>query len=264
MKEVTVSKQLNGRRIDTERPGTEALQERLAKETDKDKRAKLEAEIGKAVRLGSPEAGLAAVDFDETGTPIQVRRASSVQTRDLRGVNQSFEEVPIIGQKPKRQAEEAVSDDEFYNGAGVNRRQTYEGEEFVEDTNPHQESVDAAEAKPSGRTAGVVEGQTARSKEDLENMQRQVDKDVALKDKADKVRKAKTRRNIGLAAIASAGGAYGLLGGDEDSEAMAGDFGLSGSPEEDTNQSSETVGDQVRRARQRRYTLMTPMNPVPW
>jgi hypothetical protein len=240
MKEVTVSKQLNGRRIDAEQLGEGRL------------------------RLGSPEAGLAAVDFDETGTPIQVRRASSVQTRDLRGVNQSFEEVPIIGQKPKRQAEEAVSDDEFYNGAGVNRRQTYEGEAFVEDTNPHQESVDAAEAKPSGRTAGVVEGPTARSKEDLENMQRQVDKDVALKDKADKVRRAKTRRNIGLAAIASAGGAYGLLGGDEDSEAMAGDFGLSGSPEEDTNQSSETVGDQVRRARQRRYTLMTPMNPVPW
>jgi len=240
MKEVTVSKQLNGRRIDAEQLGEGRL------------------------RLGSPEAGLAAVDFDETGTPIQVRRASSVQTRDMRGVNQSFEEVPIIGQKPKRPAEESVSDDEFYNGAGVNRRQTYEGEEFVEDTNPHQESVDAATEKPSARTAGVVEGPTARSKEDLENMQRQVDKDIALKDKADKVRKAKNRRNIGLAAIASAGGAYGLLGGDEDSEAMAGDFGLSGSPEEDTNQSSESIGDQVRRARQRRYTLMTPMNPVPW
>lgn len=241
MKEVPITRKVTGRQLGIEDAG------------------------GGVTRLGQPAQGLAAIDFDETGMPLQVRSASTVPTRDLRGVDKEFEEVPIIGQgrKPAPETKETVSDDEFYNNAAVNR-QGYEGEPFVEDTNLHEESVEAATAKPSGRTKGVAEGPTARSKEDLENLQRQVDRDVALKDKADKVRKAKTRRNIGLAAIASAGGAYGLLGGDEDATAVAGDFGLSGTPEEDTNQSSETVGDQVRRARQRRYTLMTPMNPVPW
>lgn len=248
LKEVTVSKRLSGRRIEAENLS------------------------GGGVRLGSPEAGFAAVDFDEAGTPIQVRRASTVRTRDLRGVDQEFEEVPIIGARKKPEARPAgstQSDDEFYDNAGkgefdesqVGDGSSHEGESFVEDDvdadgkpqNLHKESVKRAEDKPSKRTEGVKEKQPD---------------DEASRAAADKVRRAKTVRRAsgGAALIAAAAGTYGVLGGD-DAEVLAGDLGFSGPPQEgseDTNQGSEAVGNRVRQARQKRYTLMTPMNPVPW
>lgn len=211
-------------------------------------------------RLGTPEPGMAALDFAGDGTPLQVRR-SSVVTRDLRGLpdsarDQNFDGVPIIGSKP------AAAADEFYPNAGKGQvdeelQASSDGSSYDGGSFKYDDDADTAAKQDPAAPAGKS-GKPEKTDEDPETLAKRA-RDAA----EGKKKTAKARRTSAAIGGVLALGAYEIagLGGDA---ASGGDFGFSAPPQEDTKQSSESVGDQVRSAKRRRYSLMTPANPVPW
>ena len=225
---------------------------------------------GGVSRPDIPE-GMVAVEFDADGNPSFFNHSPEVvlggQTFLPKGRKATAAAQPAQpqtvrvkqytpGEAPARSGSDET--DEVYNSAGrgefdpsqVGEGSSYDDGSLVRETSSgrrqklqsqHEASVRKAEDKPSGRTKGTTEKPVSETPSGT------------------------TKKRVTSAAIASimALGAAGVAGLGSD-VASGGDFGLPPQPEEDTNQSSETVGDQVRRARQRRYTLMTPMNPVPW
>lgn len=229
-------------------------------------------ENGGTLTRGEIPDGMVAVDLDADGTPMlfhgSARSPDRIELGDsvfsTEGRRPSAADGAPANVRVRQYNPSDVIDDGFEENAPVNtgKRYTYEGTEFVEDTvdedaavSRHKDSADAAAER----------SQKAASGSDLDRP-----KSSGPEDSARRVRQAKDgtagARRRGTSALMAGGMALGAasLAGSGSDVALGGDFGFSGDAAEDTNQWSKTPGGQVRTARRRRYTLLTPANPTYW
>ena len=231
-------------------------------------------------RQDIPE-GMVAVDFDKDGNPLFFYNSQDVAPYNP-PTEVTLGDTTFDGARARRgpagsgqpAAGAAAAGDSFEENAPANtgQRYTYEGEPFADDAdevgaparNPNKDSVDAAAA----RSQEAASSQRL-TPDEIDAKKRQVSRDRAREADGRKVRRAKAVKK-GVTGAAVAGGLYWLAADQLGSgEAVAGDGSegdslLFGTAPEDTNTGGEAAGDQVRRARRRQYSLMTPNNPVYW